>query len=61
MLSKELVDFLREAKDFILALHQGATARELGKIRNSIADKKQKEIPTGNPGARKSGTRKRKY
>jgi len=62
MLSKELVDFLREAKDFILALHQGATARELGKIRNSIAAKGQKESPaTGNQGARKSVTRKRKY
>jgi len=62
MLSKELLDFLREAKDFILALHQGATARELERIRNRIAVKKQKEIPaTGNVYAKKSKTRKRNY
>ena len=45
MIIKELRDFLREAKDFILAINQGATARELEKIRNSIRGKKPKEVP----------------
>jgi len=46
----ELQEFLREVQDFILAINQGATARELDKIGKSIRGKKRNEIPAFNPG-----------